>query len=41
MPDEEANIRAGGGDAFLRKPIAGAEFLRLVGSLLREVEPGC
>jgi two-component system, cell cycle response regulator DivK len=41
MPDEEANIRAAGGDAFLRKPIAGAEFLRLVRSLLREVEPGC
>ena len=41
MPDEEANIRAAGGNAFLRKPIAGAEFLRLVRSLLREVEPGC
>jgi two-component system, cell cycle response regulator DivK len=41
MPDEEAKIRAAGGDAFLRKPIAGAEFLTLVRSLLREDEPGC
>jgi two-component system cell cycle response regulator DivK len=41
MPEEEANIRAAGGDAFLRKPIAGAEFLAIVRSLLREDDPGC
>ena len=41
MPEEETAIRAGGGDAFMRKPIAAAEFLRLVRSLLGEGDAGC
>jgi len=41
MPEEEANIRAAGGDAFLRKPIAGGAFLAIVRSLLQEDDPGC
>jgi two-component system cell cycle response regulator DivK len=41
MPEEETNIRAAGADAFLRKPISGAEFLRIVRSLLHEDDPGC
>jgi two-component system cell cycle response regulator DivK len=41
MPDEEAKIRAAGGDGFLRKPIAAAEFLALVRLMLRQDEPSC
>jgi two-component system cell cycle response regulator DivK len=40
MPEEETNIRAAGADAFLRKPISGAEFLRIVRSLLQQGDPG-
>jgi two-component system cell cycle response regulator DivK len=41
MPEEETNIRAAGADAFLRKPISGAEFLAIVRSLLHEDNPAC
>lgn len=41
MPEEETNIRAAGADAFLRKPISGAEFLAIVRSLLHEDDPAC
>ena len=40
MPEEETNIRAAGADAFLRKPISGAEFLAIVRSLLQQDAPG-
>jgi two-component system cell cycle response regulator DivK len=36
MPPEEARIRAAGGDGFMTKPIATAEFLSLMRSFLED-----
>jgi two-component system, cell cycle response regulator DivK len=40
MPDEEARIRAAGGDGFMTKPIATAEFLSLMRSFLEDEPAG-
>ena len=40
MPHDEARIRAAGGDGFMTKPIAAAEFLSLMRSFLEDEPAG-